>query len=158
MKRTAMVAMVAVILGAFVAASVVLAAVSADRKAGKCRLQQAGPFDESKVVKIKFGKVLKGETSWRVGEFFDKTTVFAGVTIKNPTDKPVHFRYYVAFFDKEGKLIGCAGQGSFGDDGLAAGEESQLGSCLVELPKGAIKLITSYQLVFYESDKPVGKP
>lgn len=157
MKRTLTVVGAAALI-ACLAAGVAWAAVAADRKAGECKLQEAGAFDESKLVKVTLGKSLKAECSFRIGEFFDKKTVFAGTTIKNPTAKPMFFQYYVAFFDKDKNLIGCASQGSFGDDGLEAGGETQLGSCLIELPADAVKLITSYQVVLYESDKPIGKP
>jgi hypothetical protein len=58
----------------------------------------------------------------------------------------------VAFFDKDKNLIGSTGQGSFGDEGLKAGEETQMGSCLIELPKDKYKEIASFQAVIYETD------
>ena len=54
----------------------------------------------------------------------------------NTSGKAMHCQYYVAFFDKAGALIGCAGQGTFDEKGLAAGESTQLGSCLIPLPAG----------------------
>jgi hypothetical protein len=66
------------------------------------------------VFKKEFGMVVKATTDWHVGDFFGKETVFAGV------------RYYVAFFDKDNKPVGATGQGSFGDDGLKPGEETQM--------------------------------
>jgi hypothetical protein len=62
------------------------------------------------------------------------------------------FNYYVAFFDKDKKLIGATGQGAFGDSGLKPGEETQMGSCLIHLPKDKYREIVSYQIVIYESD------
>ncbi len=64
----------------------------------------------------------------------------------------MYFQYYVAFFDKDKKLVGAAGQGSFGDTGLKPGEETQMGSCMVHLPKDKYKDITSYQAIIYETD------
>jgi len=95
---------------------------------------------------------VKATCNWHVGDFFGKETVFAGVTVKNTGAKPMFFQYYVAFFDKDKKLVGASGQGSFGDDGLKASEETQMGSCLIHLPKDRYKDIVSYQAVIYESD------
>jgi hypothetical protein len=59
----------------------------------------------------------------------------------------MYFNYYVALFDKDKKLVGASGQGSFGNDGLRAGEETQMGSCLIHLPKDRYKDIASLQAV-----------
>ena len=99
-----------------------------------------------------FGTVVKATTDWHVGDFFGEETVFAGIRVKNTGAKPMFFKYYVAFFDKDKNLLGASGQGSFGDEGLKPGEETQMGSCLIGLPKDKYKAITSYQAVFYESD------
>jgi hypothetical protein len=156
-KRTA--TLVSLVLAAVICtvASVALAGVAADRKSGACKLQQCGAFDDAKQFKFKFGKVLKAECEWRLDDFFGKNTAFVGATIKNPTEKPMFFQYSVALFDAKGNLIGATSQSSFGDDGLAGGDETQLGSCLIMLPKAAAKQIAKYQVVLYESDKPIGK-
>ena len=113
-------------------------------------------YDESPFAKDtfkkEFGDVVKATCNWRAGDFFGKETVFAGVTVKNTGNKPMFFQYYVVFFDKDKKLVGASGQGSFSDDGLKAGEETQMGSCLIHLPKDRYKDIVSYQAVIYESD------
>ncbi|HKS37479.1 MAG TPA: hypothetical protein VJW76_09840 [Verrucomicrobiae bacterium] len=113
-------------------------------------------YDESAFAKDtfkkEFGDVVKATCNWRAGDFFGKETIFAGVTVKNTGNKPMFFQYYVAFFDKDKKLIGSSGQGSFGDDGLKAGQETQMGSCLIHLPKDRYKDIASYQAIIYESD------
>jgi hypothetical protein len=67
------------------------------------------------------------------------------------------FHFYVAFFDKNKTLVGATGQGAFGNDGLKPDEETQLGSCLIYLPKDKYKTIVSYQAVIYESDLPPPK-
>lgn len=113
-------------------------------------------FSKSGFVK-QFGDVVKVTTSWRVGDFFGKETVFAGVTAKNTGAKPMFFQYFVAFYDKDKKLIGATGQSSFGDDGLKPGEETILSSCLVHLPKGRFKDIATFQAIIYETDRPLKK-
>lgn len=118
-------------------------------------------YDESAFSKQgfekQFGDLVKATTSWRVGDFFGKETVFAGITARNTGTKPMFFQYYVAFYDKDRKLVGATGQSSFGDAGLKPGEETQLGSCLVHLPKGRYKDIAFFQAVLYESDQPPKK-
>lgn len=109
------------------------------------------PFSE-KVFKKEFGNILKVSCNWRVGDFFGKQTVFAGITVKNSGAKPMFFNYFVAFFDKNGKLVGSTGQGTFGDDGVKPGENEQMGSCLIHLPPDRYKDIVSYQAVIYETD------
>jgi hypothetical protein len=104
------------------------------------------------VFKKEFGDVVKATCNWRAGDFIGKETVFAGVTVKNTGDKPMFFDYYVAFYDKDKKLVGATGQGSFGDTGLKPGAEEQMGSCLIHLPKDRYKDIVSYQAVIYETD------
>ncbi len=109
------------------------------------------------VFKKEFGDVVKATCAWRAGDFFGEETVFAGVTVKNTGSKPMYFNYYVAFYDKDKKLVGATGQGSFGTDGLAPGKETQMGSCLIKLPKDRYKDIVSYQAVIYETDQAPAK-
>jgi hypothetical protein len=97
-----------------------------------------------------FGTTLKATTSWRVADFFGKQTVYAGITVKNLGPKPVAFEYSVAFYDKDRRLVGAASQGSFGESGLKAGGELQLGSCLIKLPPNKYKEIKYYEAVLYE--------
>ncbi len=119
---------------------------------GDIKLKYSDSMFAEDAFKKEFGAVVKATTDWRVGDFFGKETVFAGVTVKNTGTKPMFFSYYVAFFDKDNKLVGATGQGSFGDDGLKPGQETQMGSCLINLPKDKYKTITSYQAVIYETD------
>lgn len=93
-----------------------------------------------------------------MGDFFGKQTVFAGINVTNTSAKPMVFEYYVAFFDKNRKLIGASAQSSFGDDGLKPGGHTQLGSCLIKLPTDKYKEIKYYEAVIYESEpKPKSK-
>ncbi len=133
------------------------AKVLVDRKAGPCKLQQAGAFDESKLFKVSMGKALRLTTRWRLDTFFEKQIINANVTVKNPTKQPLFCQFYVAFFDKQGELIGATGQGSFGDEGIAPGQEEQFGSCLIEIPPDLAGEVASFRAVLYESDKEIGK-
>lgn len=131
-----------------------LAALSAQAAAieGDIKLNYSDSMFDKNVFKKEFGDVVKAQCTWHAGDFFGKETVFAGITVKNTGTKPMFFNYYVAFFDKDKKLVGASGQGSFGDEGLKPGEETQMGSCLIHLPKDKYKEIVSYQAVIYETD------
>ena len=102
--------------------------------------------------KKEFGKVVKATTDWHAGDFFGEQTVFAGIKMKNTGTKPMFVKYYVAFFDKDKKLIGATGQGVFADEGLKPGQETQMASCMINLPKDKYKDIAFYQAVIYETD------
>jgi hypothetical protein len=124
---------------------------------GDIKLNYSESMFADNAFKKEFGNVVKATTDWYAGDFFGEETVFAGVTVKNTGTKPMFFHYYVAFFDKDKNLVGATGQGSFSDQGLKPGEETQMGSCLINLPKDKYKAIVSYQAVIYETDIPPKK-
>jgi hypothetical protein len=117
---------------------------------GAIQLKSSKSSFSDDVFKKEFGGIVKATTHWRAGEFFGQETAFAGIDVKNTGTKPMYFDYYVAFFDKDKKLVGAAGQGSF--DALKPGETTQLASCLIHLPRDRYKDIASYQAVIYETD------
>ena len=119
---------------------------------GDIKLNYSESMFAENAFKKEFGNVVKATTDWHAGDFFGKETVFAGVTVRNTGTKPMFFQYYVVFFDKDKNLVGATGQGSFGAEGLKPGEETQMGSCLIGLPKDKYKAIVSYQAVIYETD------
>ena len=132
-----------------------LAAVSLHAQSsirGDIKLKYSESMFAEDSFKKEFGTVVKSTTDWHVGDFFGQETIFAGITVKNTGSKPMFFHYYVSFFDKDKNLVGAAGQGSFGDEGLKPGEQTQMGSCLIHLPKDKYKDVVSYQAVIYETD------
>lgn len=157
MNRHRIVVSIAIALAVAAAAGIARADVKVSAKEGACKLREAGAFDEEKLFKVRLGHDVKVECRLRIDEFFGKKIINANAEVKNTAKKAMHYQYYIAFFTKEMKLVGCAAQGSFGDDGLAAGEETQFGSCLIELPHSAVGHVTHYKAVFYESDEPIGK-
>ena len=135
-----------------VAIALALAFVSSTHGAavsGEIALKETDSSAKESFVKA-FGDNLKATTTWRVGDFFGKQTVFAGVTVKNTGAKPLTFEYCVAFYDKNRKLIGAASQSYLSDDGVKPGTEIQLGSCMIKLPKDKYKEIKFYEAVLYE--------
>lgn len=132
------------------------AAAGSEIKSGPCALKKSDSFGDD-ALKIEVGKTVQGVCKLYIDEFFEKKIVNANIEVTNTGSKPMHCQYYVAFFDKGGKLIGAAGQGNFGDEGIAPGEKTQLGSCLIPLPLGEHERIASYQIAFYESEGQIGK-
>jgi len=116
--------------------------------------QPASPFDDKGVKTVTMGTQLEFECRFYIDDFFDKSIIWAGANITNPTSTPMFFEYNVAFFDSEGKLIGCAAQGSYG--GVEPGESTQLGSCLITLQQQDIARVRRYQVRVYESTREVG--
>lgn len=130
---------------------------SGETTEGECKLKVSDPFDEDLPV-IEFGEVLKGECTFYVDDdFFDKQVVCARVKLTNTSDSTaMHAQLNVAFFDEKGNLVGCTSQATM-DDGVEAGGETQLGSCLIPLPREKYKEITSYTITYYEDDAPIGE-
>ncbi len=147
MKRL-MIALLSVVVLAYTA--------SGETKEGVCQLKAGKAFDQD-VFKVQVGTTIKGTCKFYIDEFFGKKIINANIQIMNTGSTAMHCQYYVAFLDKDGKLIGCAGQGTFNEKGLAAGESTQLGSCLISLPPGFHEKAVQYKIAFYESDKEIGK-
>jgi hypothetical protein len=143
------------VMGAVLALTLAGAAFG-ETKEGTCRLKDGKAFDED-VFTVKVGDKVKGTCKFYIDEFFKKKIINANIQVENTTKKPLYCQYYVAFFDKDGNLIGCAAQGSFGKEGLAAGKSTSFGSCLIPLPAGFHEKVVQYKIAFYEGDKEIGK-
>jgi hypothetical protein len=131
-------------------------AARAETKAGSCQLKEDEGFGKD-VFRVQVGEAIRGTCGFYIQEFFKKKIINANIQIANASAKAMHCQYYAAFFDKAGTLIGCAGQGTFGGKGLAAGASTQLGSCLIPLPIGLHEAAVQYKIAFYESDQEIGK-
>jgi len=81
---------------------------------GDIKLAYSGSAFAENAFKREFGDIVKATCKWYAGEFFGEETVFAGIMVKNTGTKTMFCHYYVAFFDKNKKIVGAAGQGSFG--------------------------------------------
>lgn len=127
-----------------------LAAPSALRKSGDCKLQVGDTFDDQKIVKAELANPdLQVTCKFRGGDFFDEFTLFANPSINNKSGRKLNVAYHVAFFDKAGELIAAAGQSG---DVEAGAKEYQFGSCLSKLSQDEFAKITSYKVVIYVSE------
>lgn len=118
-------------------------------------IKPASPFDKEKMHVVKLGDRLQFECNFFIDDFFDKSIIWAGANVLNPTDETMYFEYSVAFFDEKNHLVGCASQGSYG--GVEAGQSTQLGSCLITLDRRDIDRITRFQVRVYESNREIGE-
>ncbi|MCX6926125.1 MAG: hypothetical protein NT154_23395 [Verrucomicrobia bacterium] len=98
-----------------------------------------------------FGDDIKATCEWRVVKVLGEEKLFAGISVKNTASKKMWFVYSVAFFDKDGKLVGTASRPLLLPDGLPPGT-TQSQPCIVYLPPGKYKDIASYQAIIYEQD------
>ena len=75
--------------------------------------------------------------------------------IRNTADKTMYYGYYVAFFDKDKKLIATSSfDGSIAK--LDAGKETNIGN-VIQLPVAEIAKIAHYQVTLLEDEKEFGK-
>ena len=107
----------------------------------------------AKHTKVKLGDLMKGTASLEIREWFGAKAITGQLDITNPTDKDRFLSYNLAFFDKDGVLMGSASQHMKID----AGESTSIGGAIILLPKAELAKVTSYQIAYYEDDQEVGK-
>lgn len=120
---------------------------------------------ESREAVVELGKDIKAVCKFKrsevqhtiiSGEVFVRRTVDVNTSIKNNSKERHACLCHVAFFDKNGKLVGSCGLDGF-PEGIAPGEESNFGCCCCYLSDEQIDTITSYKIRFYESE-PLPEP
>lgn len=112
------------------------------------------PFDKSSIEVVTLGKQLEFECQFYIDDFFDKSIIWAGASVRNPTERTMYFHYNVAFFDDKNQLIGCTSQDSYG--GVEPQQTTHLGSCLIPLDRRDLERVTRYQVRVYESSREIG--
>ena len=111
------------------------------------------PTSFSDALELKLGDRLEATTKLHITDWFGSKAISGQVDVKNPTEEEIHFSYHLAFFDKDGVLLGAANQTMSMDPG----EETIVGGALIQLPKKALEAVKRYQIVWYEDDKEIGK-
>jgi hypothetical protein len=78
-------------------------------KEGNAKLQEAKGLDvDKKALKIEVGNTVKAVCSCHINpDLFGKKVVEVAATATNSSDKVMYYGLYVAFFDKDKKLVGC---------------------------------------------------
>lgn len=122
------------------------------RDSGKCQIQQAGPFDDDKVVKISLSNdQLELEANLRADDFVGDYALFAIPSITNKSEENLSCSWNIAFFDAEGQLVAALSQATEVGGGS---KDFQLASCLATLPKAVIQRIAAYEAVCYVNPAP----
>ena len=67
----------------------------------------------------------------------------------------MYYGYYVAFFDKDKKLIACTSFGGGQMAKLESGKETTIGN-VIQLPVQQLKKIAFYQVTILEDEKEFG--
>lgn len=120
-------------------------------KEGPCSIKKGDSSDKD-VCTVEIGENLKSVCKFYRGELMGQIGIHVDMTVKNTSKERRYCQYYVAFFDKAGKLVCCTDRGLDGD-GLDPGTEMLIGSCLKGLPDGAVEKVTSYKMRLYETGK-----
>ena len=102
---------------------------------------------------IEVGEEVSAEGWLALTDFFDTEIVTARLTLKNDSDAPAFWACSVAVFDEDGQLLGASGMQTFGDEGLAPGEETQLGSLMISLPDEVRERIRGWQVSLHSRDE-----
>jgi hypothetical protein len=119
------------------------------RQSANCKIVRA-EFNDAGVVKVPLKNAdVEILCKFRADDFFGRDVVMANPEIKNLTGKELAVAYHVAFFSKDGELIGSATQeGTVRADAKAL----QFGSCIITAPPGEIAKISSYKVVVYVNE------
>jgi hypothetical protein len=118
-----------------------------ESKKGQVRFNNLGTEN----VKIKLGAKVKLEAEFKYIDVGGISAVSVSGKVRNTTQQRMYYSYNVAFFDGENNLIGCYNYAISVEGGKVDG----MGAFL-PLPLGQIAKITSYAVVYYESDKKIG--
>ena len=129
--------------------SMTLSAQSTIIKSGKCTIQEADAFDDTKLCILEASnKDIQVVYSIRGSEFFGKFVVITSPKITNLSGKPKHVDYSLAFFDKRGNLVAST---SGITDLKKDTKDMQTGAAMPGVPKSILGKITSYQTAIYIS-------
>lgn len=123
----------------------------AETKEGAIALKESQFGPPEGVVNIEMGSTVKLVAHPYITDFFDTKVVTASATVKNTGSHPMFFVFSIAFFDRDGHLLGCTSQTTFNKDGLKPGQATQLSSCLVHMPPEVIPKISRFHATLYES-------
>ncbi len=83
----------------------------------------------------------------------DEWTINPLADITNETDLTMYVAYYAAFFNKEGRIVGCCNQST---SVKPLERPMQLGSLVIRAPKETLLTATHYKIVAYESNERIG--
>ncbi len=128
-----------------------------DTRSGEAKLQELKGQDiDKKALHVSLGDKVKAECTYYINpDFIGKKAISVQARVKNTSDKAMYYGYYVAFFDKEKRMVACS---SFSGPiaKLAPGKDTLVGN-IIEIPAARLKEIVSYQVTLLEDEKEFGK-
>ena len=140
-----------VIIFALILCTTAFASSDVITKSGKCTLQQASPFDDSKLFTLSLeNSDITLVFKLRGDEFFGRFVIQTTPKISNLSGTPKHVAYNISFFDGSGNLIACSSSNTDIDSNE---KDLYAGSSMPEIPQSMLAKISSYQAVVYVSDK-----
>jgi hypothetical protein len=74
--------------------------------------------------------------------------------VQNKSTKPLHLLYYAAFYDADGKLLGCTSTEG-GEPPIAVGANRGY-NCTLRLANDRIQRISRYEVVLYYGSTDIG--
>ena len=118
------------------------------RQSGDCTIVRA-KSNEPGIVKV----VLKNADveilcKFREDDFAGSNVILANADFTSLTGKELDVSYNVAFFSKDGELIGSASQNG---TSRADGRAKQFGSCIITTPTAEVRKVSSFKVVAYIS-------
>jgi len=123
------------------------------RDSGNVNVVELQSRDSSNIFSVNLGKDVTGRFFIYHEVVNSKHVVNGNAEFKNLTPKNVFVAYYLALKDSNGQLI-CA---TNGDLQISAGSNiHEFASALMPLPLTEFSKVAQYELVFYESSKPIG--
>lgn len=122
-------------------------------KTGTLKMGDVHKKEDKNPFAVEIGKKVQGKVFIYHDKSSDKHVINANAEFKNSTKDKVYLVYYVALKDSNGQLVGS----TFGDMQIPADKNiHEFGSALIPLPSPQIANVANYEVVLYESDKPLG--
>ena len=124
-----------------------LAEPSILRQSGDCTIVRAQSSSEPGIVKVTLKNTdVEILCKFREADFAGGNVIIANPEIRSMAGKELDVSYNVAFFSKDGELIGSASQNgtSRADDRI-----KQFGSCIIPTPTAEVRKVSSFKVVVY---------
>lgn len=136
-----------VVILTFLVGTITLSAQNIITKSGKCALQEAEVFDDSKLwVKELKNEEVKIILKVRGSEFFDRFVIMTSPSVTNLSDQKKYISFNLVFYDKNGNMIACTSANNELKEGT---ENMQIGASMSTVTPALLSRITSYQVTVY---------
>ena len=116
------------------------------RQSGDCTIVRA-QSNEPGIVKVVLKNVdVEILCKFREAEFAGSNVILANADFTSLAGKELDVSYNVAFFSKDGELIGSASQNG---TSRVDGRTKQFGSCIIPTPTAEVRKVSSFKVVVY---------